>query len=79
MIREASLKMSPKKHDSRHDKLSNMNSTESTIPNIFKTSWNDEEDARILVLTLKQTDVQLEYKAKVDSLCLILSQTPTGS
>ena len=33
----------------------------------------------ILVLTLKQTDVQLKYKARVDSLCLILGQTLTGS
>ena len=32
-----------------------------------------------LMLTLKQTDVQLEYKARVDSLYLILGQTLTGS
>ena len=36
-------------------------------------------DERILMLTLKQADVQLEYKARVDSLCVILGQTLTGS
>ena len=33
----------------------------------------------ILMLTLKQADVRLEYKARVDLLCLILGQTLTGS
>ena len=34
---------------------------------------------RILMLTLKQADVRLEHKARVDSLCLNLGQTLTGS
>ena len=36
-------------------------------------------EERILMLTLKQADVRLEYKARVDLLCLILGQTLTGS
>ena len=37
------------------------------------------DSGEILMLTLKQADVQLECKARVDSLCLILGQTLTGS
>ena len=37
------------------------------------------EKKRILMLTLKQADVLLEYKARVDSFRLILGRTLTGS
>ena len=43
---------------------------------LYKLVLRHEED---LMLTLKQTDVRLEYKARVDLLCLILGQTLTGS
>ena len=43
----------------------------------FKKVLNDK--MRKKMLTLKQADVQLEHKARVDSLCLILGQTVTES
>ena len=39
----------------------------------------EEDLKKTLMLTLKQTDIQLEYKARVDLLCLILGQNLTGS
>ena len=40
---------------------------------------HSEDERRTLMLTFKQTDVQLEYKARVDSFYLILGKTLTGS
>ena len=45
----------------------------------FRVESDNSEDDITLMLTMKQTDVQLECKARVDSLCLILVQALTGS
>ena len=44
-----------------------------------KVICSEDNGTITLMLTLKQTDVQLEYKARVDSLYHIIGQTLTGS
>ena len=52
------------------------------LSTLYKPSWRtpclgliDRLIDRVLMLTLKQTDVGIEQKARVDSLCHILGQT----
>ena len=55
-------------------------SSEHFDPPLFQNPYKIMAEAESnLMLTLKQADFQLEYKARVDSLCLILGQTLTGS
>ena len=64
--------------ESSHD-LDPFWSAETLFNTVSTKICNLKGRERILMLTLKQADVRLEYKARVDSLCLILGQTLTGS